>query len=342
MALGTPSIIILSVSDLLNDEIIVPPNGVKGGQLAALKPFLSDPSYISKLHHTILKFNLTLSFLSLTRNKINLTRNKYFLSKGFYKFSCIHFGFSFINWTASYTMRVHFSIDCIFKYNITTIARNPRAPVFFSRACEAIALSASSVNVNSTLSKPNSNLNCLTVLFFGSCMKLLKQHDRLQQQLFYFPFQYQFLHQIQDSEKYKNINAPEATKRILVVSTCTVSFRSFLVFFSGTLTTVPSNICKKYNKYKIYYKRTIRLVKVYQLHFQYLLPHNQLVSNLYNHKLRMYYPFVAFQIYDFWIYVLEKASTTGTSSFQEENVINMNTEKQNPSKLNNSIRCTTD
>lgn len=48
------------------------------------------------------------------------------------------------------------------------MARNPRAPVFFSSACEAIALSASSVNVNSTLSKSNNNLNCLTVLFLGS------------------------------------------------------------------------------------------------------------------------------------------------------------------------------
>ena len=37
------------------------------------------------------------------------------------------------------------------------------------------------------------------------------------------------------------LKAPEATKRMLVVSTCTVSPLSFLEFFSGTLTMVPSS-----------------------------------------------------------------------------------------------------
>jgi len=37
------------------------------------------------------------------------------------------------------------------------------------------------------------------------------------------------------------LKAPEATNRMLVVSTCTVSPRSFREFFSGTLTMVPSS-----------------------------------------------------------------------------------------------------
>lgn len=37
------------------------------------------------------------------------------------------------------------------------------------------------------------------------------------------------------------INAPEPTNKILVVSTCTVSFFNFLVFFPGTLITSNSS-----------------------------------------------------------------------------------------------------
>lgn len=37
------------------------------------------------------------------------------------------------------------------------------------------------------------------------------------------------------------LKAPEATNRMFVVSTCTVSPRSFREFFSGTFTIVPSS-----------------------------------------------------------------------------------------------------
>lgn len=37
------------------------------------------------------------------------------------------------------------------------------------------------------------------------------------------------------------LKAPEATKRMFVVSTCTVSPRSLREFFSGTFTIVPSS-----------------------------------------------------------------------------------------------------
>lgn len=41
------------------------------------------------------------------------------------------------------------------------------------------------------------------------------------------------------------LKAPDATNRMLVVSTCTVSPLNFLLFFSGTLTTVPSSSFSK-------------------------------------------------------------------------------------------------
>jgi len=53
------------------------------------------------------------------------------------------------------------------------------------------------------------------------------------------------------------LNAPDATNRMLVVSTCTVSPLSFLVFFSGTLTIVPSSsLSKPYkNNVKLFIKQ---------------------------------------------------------------------------------------
>lgn len=39
----------------------------------------------------------------------------------------------------------------------------------------------------------------------------------------------------------KPLKAPDATKRMFVVSTCTVSPRNLREFFSGTLTIVPSS-----------------------------------------------------------------------------------------------------
>lgn len=41
------------------------------------------------------------------------------------------------------------------------------------------------------------------------------------------------------------LKAPDATNKMFVVSTCTVSPLNFLEFFSGTLTIVPSNSLSK-------------------------------------------------------------------------------------------------
>lgn len=43
----------------------------------------------------------------------------------------------------------------------------------------------------------------------------------------------------------KPLKAPDATNRMFVVSTCTVSPRSLREFFSGTLTIVPSSSFNK-------------------------------------------------------------------------------------------------
>lgn len=59
--------------------------------------------------------------------------------------------------------------------------------------------------------------------------------------LFYVTFSFFLLLMILSSP----LKAPDATKRMFVVSTCTVSPLSFLEFFSGTLTTVPSRSLSK-------------------------------------------------------------------------------------------------
>ena len=48
------------------------------------------------------------------------------------------------------------------------VVRRPRAPVLRSSACLAVASSASSVKISSTLSRAKNFWYCLTTAFFGS------------------------------------------------------------------------------------------------------------------------------------------------------------------------------